>query len=193
MGMGEPLQNYDAVLKAIRILSDDHGLAIPLSRITISTAGVIPGIRRLAEEAQFPNLSISLTGVRNETRNGLMPINRKYPVEDVFEAIRSLPSARQRRVMIECVMIRGITDLADQARSLAGMINSMPVKVNLIPLNGSRDVGMEPSTRESVLRFQQVLLEHGIATFIRRTRGDDVSGACGQLIRKYSNANADSL
>src|SRR5262245_38016479 len=110
MGMGEPLQNYDNVQRAIRFMHDDHGFALPMSRITVSTAGLIPGIERLAAQPLFPNLSISLTGVTNPTRDALMPINRKYPIEMVMETVRSLPLSRQKRVMFECVMIKGVTD-----------------------------------------------------------------------------------
>src|SRR5215510_11801857 len=106
MGMGEPLQNYENVLEAIYFLHDDHGLKLPMSRITISTAGLIPGIERLAGEALFPNLSISLTGATNRTRDALMPINRRYPIEAVIDTVRKLPSMRQKRVMLECVMIK---------------------------------------------------------------------------------------
>src|SRR5258708_17284836 len=99
MGTAEPFDNYDNVLHAIRILHDDRGLKVPMTRITVSTAGLIPGIERLAQEPLFPNLSVSLTGVTNETRNTLMPINRRYPIEGVMDAIRKLPLARQKRVM----------------------------------------------------------------------------------------------
>jgi 23S rRNA (adenine2503-C2)-methyltransferase len=181
MGMGEPLQNYDNVLKAIRILSDDYGLALPLHRITLSTAGLVPGILRLAKESSFPNLSISLTGAANEKRDVLMPINQKYPIENVLEAVRSLPSIRRKRVMFEYVMIKGVTDSMDDAHGLAGFLRGLGCKVNLIPLNESPDLDFQRAERQDILRFQQVLLESNIPTFIRKTRGDDVYAACGQL------------
>jgi 23S rRNA (adenine2503-C2)-methyltransferase len=184
MGMGEPLQNYDNVIRAIRILADGHGLALPAARITLSTAGLVPGVERLGAEPVFPNLSVSLTGVTNEVRNRLMPVNRRYPVEQVLAAIRALPRARQRRVMIECVMIRGVTDSLEDARTLAELLRGIPAKVNLIPLNPDRELPFEPAGRDAILRYQEVLLKHGTATFIRRTRGDDISGACGQLSRR---------
>jgi 23S rRNA (adenine2503-C2)-methyltransferase len=187
MGMGEPLQNYDNVLKAIRILSDDYGLALPLHRITLSTAGLVPGILRLAKESSFPNLSISLTGATNEKRDVLMPINQKYPIENVLEAVRSLPGIRRKRVMFEYVMIKGVTDSMDDAHDLAGFLRGLGCKVNLIPLNESPDLDFQRAEREDILRFQQVLLESNIPTFIRKTRGDDVYAACGQL-KKHNAA-----
>jgi 23S rRNA (adenine2503-C2)-methyltransferase len=184
MGMGEPLQNYDNVMQAIHFMHDDHGFALPMSRITVSTAGLIPEIERLAAEQLFPNLSISLTGVSNQTRNVLMPINRKYPVEDLMETVRRLPPARQKRVMFECVMIKGVTDSLDDAVMLSQMTRGMRVKVNLIPLNGSAEIPFERAEDDTMLRFQNVLVRNGIATFIRKNRGNDVSSACGQLKKK---------
>ena len=181
MGMGEPLQNYENVLKAIEILTDDNGLAVPLRRITLSTAGLLPGIERLSRERLFPNLSISLTGARDEVRDQLMPINRKYPIRDVLAAVRNLPERRRKRVMFEYVMIRGLTDSIDDAGCLAALLEGLGAKVNLIPLNESPDIPYKRSERSDILAFQQVLLQKGITTFIRKTRGDDVSGACGQL------------
>ena len=181
MGMGEPLQNYDNVLKAIRILADDHGLALPLHRITLSTAGLVPGIQRLAKEDFFPNLSISLTGASNEKRDELMPINQKYPIEEVLSAVRGLPGSRRKRVMFEYVMIKGVTDSLDDARRLSELLGGLGSKVNLIPLNESPDIDFRRPDRDAILGFQQVLLGSDIPTFIRKTRGDDVYGACGQL------------
>lgn len=189
MGMGEPLQNYDNVLKTIRILSDDYGLALPLHRITLSTAGLMPGIRRLAAENPFPNLSISLTGATNEKRNELMPINQKYPIEEVLEAIRSLPGIRRKRVMFEYVMIKGVTDSLDDAIHLSVLLRGLGCKVNLIPFNESPDIDFQRADRDDILRFQQTLLESNIPTFIRKTRGDDVYAACGQLNR--NNCSGD--
>ena len=184
MGMGEPLQNYDNVMKAIEILHDDHGLAVPLSRITLSTAGLLPGIDRVGHERLFPNLCISLTGVTNETRDALMPINRRYPIEDLFKCIRRLPAPRQRRVMFECVMIKGLTDSIEHANKLVELLHGMPAKVNLIPLNPAPEIPFEASTEDAILRFHDVLLRRGTAVFVRKNRGNDVSGACGQLKRR---------
>ena len=184
MGMGEPFQNYDNVVKAIDILHDSHGLRVPPARITLSTAGLVPGIERLAQETVFPNLSISLTGVTNAARDALMPINRKYPIESVLESIRKLPASRQGRVMFECVMIKGLTDSPDDATELSRLLRGMRVKVNLIPLNPAPEIPFERAGHDAILRFQEILVRNGTATFIRRNRGNDISGACGQLRKR---------
>jgi 23S rRNA (adenine2503-C2)-methyltransferase len=184
MGMGEPLQNYDNVLKAIAILNDDHGYNLSSRRITLSTAGLVPGLERLAMEPLFPNLSISLTGATNALRDQLMPINRKYPIEEVLAVVRTLPPQRQKRVMLEYVMIKGVTDSLADAQTLSEIIGTMPLKVNLIPFNTAPELGFSRSDDDDVLRFHAFLLEKGIATFVRKSRGSDVSGACGQLMKK---------
>jgi 23S rRNA (adenine2503-C2)-methyltransferase len=186
MGMGEPLANYDNVLEAIRYFHDDHGLKMPMSRITVSTAGLIPAIQRLGKEVLFPNLSISLTGVTNRTRDDLMPINRKYPVEEIMKTVRELPPQRQKRVMFECVMIKGLTDSVEDAAELSRFVRGMNVKVNLIPLNAAEEIPFERCEDNAILRFQEVLIRNGVATFIRKNRGNDISGACGQLMKKSS-------
>ena len=188
MGMGEPLDNYDHVLAAIRILHDDRGLKVPMTRITVSTAGLIPGIERLAQEPLFPNLSISLTGVTAKTRDALMPINRKYPVEALLDTIRKLPLARQKRVMFECVMMKDVTDSAGDAEMLSRLLRGMRVKVNLIPLNEAEEIPFERSDDRTIIRFQEILVRGHTATFIRKNRGSDVYAACGQLKKKALTA-----
>jgi 23S rRNA (adenine2503-C2)-methyltransferase len=184
MGMGEPLDNYDSTLTAIRILQDHRGLSVPLSRITLSTVGLVPGIERLAREPLFPNLSISLTGARNEIRNTLMPVNRKYPIEEIMRVVRALPAARQKRVMFEYVLIEGVTDSLADAENLARLLDGVRVKVNLIPLNTAAELPFARPDDEAILRFQRILTARGFPTFIRKNRGADVSSACGQLKRK---------
>jgi len=184
MGMGEPLQNYENVIKALNVMHDDNGLGIPLSRITLSTAGLVPAIDRLAKERFFPNLSISLSGVTNAIRDELMPINRKYPIEKVMDSVRRLPLSRQSRVMFECVMIKGVTDSTEQAEELSRLMGGMHAKVNLIPLNPAPEIPFRRSEDAAILRFQEILLDSGTTVFIRRNRGNDVSGACGQLKKK---------
>jgi 23S rRNA (adenine2503-C2)-methyltransferase len=184
MGMGEPLNNYANVLKAVRIFHDDCGLKVPLTRITISTAGLAPAIERLGAESLFPNISISLTGATNEVRDALMPINRKYPIEQVISAVQQLPLSRRTRVMFEYVVIKGVTDSMEDASRLADLLRGIGSKVNLIPLNPSPDIAFETADVSQVLRFQQVLIGNNIATFIRKNRGNDVSAACGQLRRR---------
>jgi 23S rRNA (adenine2503-C2)-methyltransferase len=183
MGMGEPLNNYDNVLRAVRILHDDHGLRVPMTRITISTAGLLPGIERLARESMFPNLSISLTGATNEVRDSLMPINRKYPIEEVIRTVQRFPLSRQKRVMFEYVLIKGVTDSVEDAARLAASLRGLRAKVNVIPLNPSPDIPFSTPRPAEILRFQEVLLRNNITTFVRTNRGNDVSAACGQLRR----------
>ena len=184
MGMGEPLDNYDQTMKAIRVLEDRCGLGLPLSRITLSTVGLVPGIRRLASEPLFPNLSISLTGARNAVRSALMPINRKYPIEEVLGAVRDFPPARQKRVMLEYVLIEGLTDAESDARDLVQLLDGLRIKVNLIPLNPAPEIPYARPSDSAIRAFQRVLTSSGVFTFIRRNRGGDVSSACGQLKRK---------
>ena len=186
MGMGEPLANYQNVLEAIRFFHDDHGLKMPMSRITVSTAGLVPAMRCMANETLFPNLSISLTGVTNKTRDALMPINRKYPIDQIMDVVRELPPQRQKRVMFECVMIKDLTDSPEDAQELSRLVKGMNVKVNLIPLNPADEIPFERSDDDAILRFQKILIGNGVATFIRKNRGNDVSGACGQLKHKIS-------
>ena len=186
MGMGEPLQNYDNVMKAITILNDDHGFNLSLHRITLSTAGLVPALERLVVEPRFPNLSISLTGATNFKRDQLMPINRRHPIESVLAVVRALPPQRQKRVMLEYVMIEGITDSLEDAQHLLDLLGGLRVKVNLIPLNPAPELMFSRSDDGTVLRFHDFLLERGLATFVRRSRGSDVSGACGQLMKRVS-------
>jgi len=181
MGMGEPLQNYDNVVKAMNILHDDHGLSVAPTRITLSTAGLLPGLERIARERLFPNVSISLTGVTNAVRDSLMPINRRYPIERITDWVRNLPASRQDRVMFECVMIKDVTDSQEDAVELARLLRGLRAKVNLIPLNPAKEIPFQRAEEAAILDFQEVLVSSGIATFIRRNRGNDVSGACGQL------------
>lgn len=186
MGMGEPLANYENVLQAIHFFHDDRGMKLPMWRITVSTAGLVPAIRRLGKETLFPNLSISLTGTTNSVRDDLMPINRKYPIEEVMDSVRELPAQRQKRVMFECVMIKGKTDSVSDAQELSRLVHGMNVKVNLIPLNPAEEIPFERPDDKDILSFHEILLRNGVATFIRKNRGNDVSGACGQLKKKIS-------
>ena len=155
MGMGEPLHNYDNVMKAIRILHDEHGLNMSMSRITLSTAGLLPGIERLAEEPMIPNLAISLTGATNEKRNELMPINRKYPIETLLDAVRRFPLKHRQRVTFEYVLLRGVTDTPEDALNLVKLLRGMRAKVNLIPLNEAEELDYRRPSDAAVERFQQ--------------------------------------
>src|SRR4051812_14166588 len=155
MGMGEPLHNYDNVMKAIRILHDEEGLNMSMSRITLSTAGLLPAIERLAEEPTIPNLAISLTGASNEKRSELMPINRKYPIEELLAAVRRFPLKHRQRVTFEYVLLKGVTDSREDALTLVKLLNGMRAKVNLIPFNEADELDYARPSNESIERFQR--------------------------------------
>jgi 23S rRNA (adenine2503-C2)-methyltransferase len=186
MGMGEPLHNYDNVMKALRILHDEHGLNMSMSRITLSTAGLLPAVERLANEPAIPNLAISLTGATNEKRNELMPINRKYPLEHLLEVVRRFPLKHRQRVTFEYVLLRGVTDSPEDALQLVKLLKGIRAKVNLIPLNEADELGYQRPSDAVVEKFQQILIDHHISAFVRKNRGNDISAACGQLKKKWA-------
>jgi 23S rRNA (adenine2503-C2)-methyltransferase len=186
MGMGEPLHNYDNVMKALRILHDPAGLNMSMNRITLSTVGLVPQLERLAGEPLLPNIAVSMTGATDEKRDRWMPINRTYPIGDLVAALGKLP-LRRRRIMIEYVLIRGETDFDEDAIALGSIAIELGSKVNLIPLNEAPDLAHSRPDRERVLRFQKLLMDRGITTFVRKSRGDDISAACGQLKKKWAD------
>jgi 23S rRNA (adenine2503-C2)-methyltransferase len=186
MGMGEPLHNYDNVMKALRILHDEHGLNMSMSRITLSTAGLLPGVERLASEPAIPNLAISLTGATNDKRNELMPINRKYPLEQLLDVVRRFPLKHRQRVTFEYVLLRGVTDSPEDALQLVKLLKGIRAKVNLIPLNEADELGYQRPSDAVVEKFQQILIDHHISAFVRKNRGNDISAACGQLKKKWA-------
>ena len=187
MGMGEPLHNYDSVMKAIRILHDEDGLNMSMSRITLSTAGLLPGIERLADEPMIPNLAISLTGATNEKRNQLMPINRRYPIEQLLDVVRRFPLKHRQRVTFEYVLLRGVTDAPEDAFHLVKLLKGIRAKVNLIPFNEAEELAYRRPSDAAVARFQQILIDHHISAFVRKNRGNDISAACGQLKKKWAD------
>jgi 23S rRNA (adenine2503-C2)-methyltransferase len=187
MGMGEPLHNYDNVMKALRILHDVHGMNMSMSRVTLSTAGLLPAIERLAEEPMIPNLAISLTGASNDKRNQLMPINRRYPLEQLLDAVRRFPLKHRQRVTFEYVLLRGVTDSPEDALHLVRLLKGMRAKVNLIPLNEAEELHYKRPSDAAIERFQQILIDHQIAAFVRKNRGNDISAACGQLRKKWAD------
>jgi 23S rRNA (adenine2503-C2)-methyltransferase len=186
MGMGEPLHNYDNVMKAVRILHDPEGMNMSMGRITLSTAGLLPALERLAEEPTIPNLAISLTGATNAKRDVLMPINRKYPIEELLEAVRRFPLKHRQRVTFEYVLLKGVTDSPEDAKALVRLLKGIPAKVNLIPLNEAEELDYERPSDETIERFQNVLVENHVSAFVRKNRGNDISAACGQLMKKWA-------
>lgn len=181
MGMGEPLLNYDAVIKAVRLLADKSGLAISPKHVTLSTAGIVPRIYDLAKEEVRPRLAISLTAPTDELRDQLFPINRKYPLAELIEACRSYPIADRERLTFEYVMLDGVNDSDRHALELVRLLSGIRAKVNLIPHNPAPELPYESSSMDRIMAFQKILTEKSLPSFIRRPRGRDISAACGQL------------
>jgi 23S rRNA (adenine2503-C2)-methyltransferase len=181
MGMGEPMLNLDAVMKAVGIFSDSNGLALALRRMTVSTAGVIPQIRKFAQEPKRPKLAVSLNASNDEQRTALMPLNRKYPLSELIETCRELPLGPREYVTFEYVLLDGINDSDDDARRVAALVRGIKCKLNLIPFNSGTELPYKPSPLERVLAFQDVLRSHQVPAYIRISRGQDVMAACGQL------------
>lgn len=182
MGMGEPLHNYDATMKALRILTDEQGLAVAPRRITLSTVGLVPAIKKLAEEPVMPNLAISLHATTDEQRDALVPINRKYPLADLLDACRSFPLRRRSRITFEYVLLDGVNDSADDARRLVRLLDGIPGKVNLLPLNEAEAITFRRPSDARVNAFAKILADRGVTVSVRKSRGRDIRAACGQLL-----------
>jgi 23S rRNA (adenine2503-C2)-methyltransferase len=182
MGMGEPLHNYDNTMKALRILHSEHGLAVSPRRVTLSTVGIVPGLQRLAREPLMPNLAISLHATTDEQRSRLVPPNRKYPLADILEACRQFPLKKRSRITFEYVMLADVNDSPEDARRLARLLSGIKSKVNLIPLNPAPGIGFDRPSDDRVDRFAQILADRHLTVSVRKSRGQDIRAACGQLI-----------
>jgi 23S rRNA (adenine2503-C2)-methyltransferase len=182
MGMGEPLHNYDNTMKALRILHSEHGLAVSPRRVTLSTVGIVPGLERLAREPLMPNLAVSLHATTDEQRTALVPPNKKYPLADILEACRRFPLKKRNRITFEYVMLDGVNDTPDDARRLVKLLAGIKAKVNLIPLNPAPGIPYERPSDARVDRFAQILADRHITVSVRKSRGQDIRAACGQLI-----------
>jgi 23S rRNA (adenine2503-C2)-methyltransferase len=182
MGMGEPLHNYDNTMKALRILNDKYGLAVSPRRVTLSTVGVLPALERLAAEPLMPNLAISLHATTEDQREALVPVNRKYGLEDILAAARKFPLKRRNRITFEYVLLRGVNDTPEDARRLVRLLGNIRCKVNLIPLNEAAGIPFLRPSDERVDRFAKMLADARIAVSVRKSRGRDIRAACGQLI-----------
>lgn len=181
MGMGEPLFNYDEVAKALHILMDADGVGWSKRRITLSTSGVVPMITRCGEELGV-NLAVSLHAVTNELRNQIVPLNRKYPIEQLLEACRHYPGThQQRRITFEYVMLAGVNDSDADAHTLASLIRDIPAKVNLIPFNAWPGAPYQCSSNNRIRAFSELLRKRGVDAPVRTPRGRDILAACGQL------------
>lgn len=190
MGMGEPLHNYDATMKALRILADEHGLRVSPRRVTLSTVGVLPALERLATEPFMPNLAISLHSTTEEQRDLLVPINRKYGITELLDACRRFPIKRRERITFEYVMLQGVNDSPEDARRLARLLNGIRSKVNLLPLNEAAGIPFTRPSDDAVNRFAKVLADRGVTVSVRKSRGRDIRAACGQLITESSKTEA---
>lgn len=181
MGMGEPFLNFENFIKAVHLLVE--GVGIPESRMTVSTAGIVPRIYDLGQETIRPKLAISLTAANDELRSRLMPINRKWNLEKLIMAAQEFPLRNREKVTFEYVLLRGVNDSGQHAHELAELIRSVKAKVNLIALNPGPGIEFKTPNQECVAEFQKILVRAGIPTFIRRPRGLDIYAACGQLKR----------
>ncbi len=182
MGMGEPLHNYEATARALRLLTHPDGISLSSRRVTVSTSGLVPEIARLGEDfGGKVALAISLHAPDDDTRSRLMPINRKYPLRELMAALRAYPLPPRRRITIEYTLVSEHNDSVAEARAVATLLRGLPVKINLIPMNPVEASTLRSPSWERVLAFQRTLCDAGYSCFIRRRRGDDVSAACGQL------------
>ena len=181
MGMGEPLLNYDAVVSAMRLMLDDLSFGLSRRRVTLSTAGVVPAMDKLSEDCPV-SLAVSLHAVRDEVRDELVPLNRKYPIDILLDACRRfLRNDSRRRITFEYVMLSGINDSEEDAKTLVSLLRGIPSKINLIPFNPVPGVKYLCSDPDAIDRFRQRLISSGLTTITRKTRGADIAAACGQL------------
>ena len=192
MGAGEPFLNFDSLLKALRIMADPNGLFIVPNRVTISTAGVVPRILDLAKVEDRPHLAISLAAPTDELRNQLMPINKRWPLEELLNACKIFEQSLKpgERFTFEYVMLNGVNDSEAHARQLANLLNrhGLKAKVNLIPHNPAEPLPYQPSSEDTVARFKHILESKGIHVYVRRPRGRDIFAACGQLAARQERS-----
>jgi len=181
MGMGEPFLNYGNFMKAVRLLVEEVG--IPESRMTVSTAGIVPRIEEFGREPVRPKLAISLNGSNDQVRESVMPLNRKWDLTKLLDVARAFPLRNRERLTFEYVLLDGVNDAPENAREVVRLLNRIRAKVNLIALNPGPDIPYKTPKQDRVFKFQQILLDADIPTFVRRPRGRDIYAACGQLKR----------
>ena len=189
MGMGEPLHNFRNVLDAIEVINHDHGLGLSARKITVSTAGLVPAIKKFADSGTEANLAVSLNATTNEVRNQIMPINKRFPLEVLLETLRDMPLKSRKRVTIEYVMLKGVNDSPADLKRLPGLLRGIPSKVNLIPYNFNTGLGFECPDPELPKAWQRELNRHGLVATIRWSKGVDIDAACGQLVTKSKQAS----
>jgi 23S rRNA (adenine2503-C2)-methyltransferase len=188
MGMGEPFLNYESFMKSVRLLAE--GVGIPESRMTVSTAGIVPRIYDFGQEALRPKLAISLNASNDALRTEVMPLNRKWNLSELMKAAREFPLRARERLTFEYVLLAGVNDAPGQAREVVELVRGIRAKINLIALNPGTELPYRMPEQDRVLAFQRILVAAGIPTFVRRPRGRDIFAACGQLKRTVEVAPA---
>ena len=187
MGMGEPLHNYDATMKALRLLNEKDGLDMHPKRVTLSTVGLVPAMDKLAQEPLMPNLAVSLHASTEAQRGSIVPTTKKYTLHDIIEACKRFPLSKRRRIMFEYVMLAGVNDSPDDARRLVKVLSGVKAKVNLLPLNAAPGIPFERPSDARVNEFARILADKGLMVSVRKSRGRDIRAACGQLIVEGQN------
>ncbi|AEA33336.1 23S rRNA (adenine(2503)-C(2))-methyltransferase RlmN [Hippea maritima] len=188
MGMGEPLDNYENTVKSIKILSDDRGLSISKRRITLSTAGITPGVNKLKKDLPNINMALSLHSIISKKRSMIMPINDTYPIDEVLNELKDFPMPRRKRITFEYVMIKGINDTKDDLKALLKVMSNFKCKLNIIPLNKHDLLGtkFEPTPMDRIEEFADYLRNKGMFVTIRKSKGSSINAACGMLATKAS-------
>ena len=186
MGIGEPLDNMENVLRFLELVNSEDGMNISMRHISLSTCGLVPKIDELAQYKLQLSLAISLHGPNDEIRNQIMPVNKAYPIDVLLEACRRYYAATSRRIHFEYAMIDGLNDSEENAKELLRRLKGLPAHVNLIPLNHVEESPLKPSSRSAVMKFQKTLEDGGVTATVRRTLGSDIDASCGQLRRKYT-------
>ena len=190
MGIGEPLDNFDNVLRFLELVNSEAGMNISMRHISLSTCGLVPKIDALAEKKLQISLAISLHGPNNEIRGKVMPVNKAYPMEQLLDACRRYFAATGRRIHFEYAMIDGVNDREEDAREILRRMKGLPAHFNLIPLNHVEESPLKPSSKAAVAKFQKILEDGGITATVRRTLGGDIDASCGQLRRKYNKESS---
>ena len=186
MGIGEPLDNFDNVMRFLELVNSAEGMNISMRHISLSTCGLVPKIDELAKRKLQLTLSVSLHAPNDEVRDRIMPVNRAYPTEELLAACRRYYEATSRRISFEYAMIDGVNDSQEDAKELLRRLKGLPAHFNLIPLNHVEESPLKPSSRNAVARFQKTLEDGGVTATVRRTLGGDIDASCGQLRRKYT-------
>ena len=192
MGIGEPLDNYENVMRFLELVNSPEGMNISMRHISLSTCGLVPGIDRLAQEKLQLTLSVSLHAPTDEIRNTIMPVNKAYPTEELLDACRRYYAVTGRRISFEYAMINGVNDTPEAAKILLKRLKGMGAHMNLIPLNHVEESPLKPSTRQAVQTFQKILEDGGIPATVRRTLGGDIDASCGQLRRNYTKETSQN-